>query len=129
MEEYKLPHGCNPAALIGASSAILRDAIIHAGIGPILEPFVRLKVEVPEEYLGQVITDIVESGGEIMELESQDILDSGVYSDSTLYLPPAWMSPSALSSRDKESSMRSMKKSIYAESSLHKMLYFYNRLR
>ncbi|KAH8118320.1 P-loop containing nucleoside triphosphate hydrolase protein [Phellopilus nigrolimitatus] len=108
------PIDASPAVLAGAASVILRRALQRAGLGSLMEPYVRLKVVVGEEHIGRVIKDLTEHGGE-----------TGGSSDGD----EGWMSPSALSESGSGNMGTSIKRAIHAVAPLSQMLDFNNRLR
>lgn len=135
VKRFNLPMESNPSLLSGASSVILRDVVLKAGIGPVMEPYIRLKVDVPEDHFGKVIKDLTEHGGEVMNLASQSSLavdeeEVVPFLHDGVYIPPDWLSPSSLPTSSQGSGMNaSLKRSIYAVAPLSKMLDFSNRLR
>jgi elongation factor G len=120
-----------PAIVIGATSATLRRRIRDAGMGPLLEPFVFLKISVSESSLGKVIKDLTERGGEVLDLDdgvsSQE--DKEGYSEEGIYVPPEWLSPSATPSSLARSSGSHIRRSIQAVAPLSQFMDYSNRLR
>ncbi|KIJ20260.1 hypothetical protein PAXINDRAFT_67798 [Paxillus involutus ATCC 200175] len=134
---YSLPRDAPPSILTGASSYILRSKLKEAGMGPILEPFVKLKVSVHEDTLGKVVKDITESGGEVIDLTS-DVSPSSAteeegepYPTDGVYIPPDELSPSSASSRASSSASHAprAKRTIRAIAPLSRMLDYSTRLR
>ncbi|TDL29474.1 translation elongation factor 2 [Rickenella mellea] len=129
---FNVPDGAHPSILAGASSVILRRTLSDVGMGPIMEPFVRLKVDVTEDHFGRVIKDLTEHGGELLNLASQESLtlddDALPFSNDGVYIPPAWLSPSSIATSSAVT-MSNLKRTIYALAPLGKMLDFSNRLR
>ncbi|KAF9464444.1 P-loop containing nucleoside triphosphate hydrolase protein [Collybia nuda] len=122
--------------LTGASAAILRNRIRDAGVGPVMEPFVHLKISVNEDSLGKVVKDLTEHGGEVLDLGtspsmSMDETDEvGGYPEDGIYVPPSWLSPSGGSSGTSQSSMSlRVRRTVHALAPLSKMLDYSNRLR
>ena len=131
---WTLPGPTVPAsALTHACTAILREDLKRQGLGPILEPYVRVKVDVTDDLVGKVIKDLTEHGGEIQEL--QDSVASGLGDDEPfvtngLYIPPDWLTPcsSSLSGSATSGSVQS-RRSVNAIAPLSRMLDYLIRLR
>jgi elongation factor G len=123
-----------PSALAGASSHILREILGETGMGPLMEPYVRVKVEISEEHIGKVMKDLTEHRADILDLEAvsaagTSAYDAQPYARDGLYVPPDWLTPcSALSTRDTSPSVR-LKRSIHATAPLSQMLDYSGRLR
>ena len=126
------PSNAPNSILGGASAIILRDHVKTRGRGPIMEPYIKIRVSVDSDVLGQVIKDLVEHGGEIVDLaESSLPLDeetSTPYGQEGVYIPPKWLSPSTMSSVDVENHVR-LKRPVYAVAPLSQMLDYSTRLR
>lgn len=114
-----------------AAAATLRCRLREAGLGPILEPFIFLKISVTESTLGKVVKDLTEHGGEILELGDNGSGHDDVtgYSDEGIYSPPEWMSPSGSPSSLSRSSSSHVKRSVRAVAPLSRFLDYSNRLR
>lgn len=122
-----------PSVLTGAAAGVLRHLFRSAGPGPILEPFINLKVTVPESHLGKVIRDLTEHGGEVSELgsgstASQDGEVTGGYLEDGLYIPPSWLTPSATDSL-LGSSTSKIKRAVFGSAPLSQFLDYSQRLR
>lgn len=132
---YHYPEEAPASTLAGASAFILRNHIRGFGPGPILEPYIRVKVTVNEDSLGKIVKDLTENGGEIQDLgadaaalsSGEDELDP--YPDDGIYTPPEWLSPSSSSFTQSEGSPARLKRSIYALAPLSRMLDYSSRLR
>ena len=138
IKSFTLAPGSPPAALASASSLLLRQMLKNSGSGIILEPFIRVKVDVPETVMGKVVKDLTENGGEIQDMltDSRSLSsigngDQGVVPFSTegLYIPPAWITPSAMTTAEGEIMSSGQKRSIHALAPLSKMLDYQSRLR
>lgn len=131
--QYILPHQAPPSILTGASSYILCSKLREAGMGPVLEPYINLKVSVHVDILGKVVKDITENGGEILDLGSSSLAvdeDGDPYpSNGGLYIPPEELSPSSTSLRVSSSDLPQAKRTIYATAPLSQMLDYSTRLR
>lgn len=132
--QYTLPRHASPSILTGASSYILRSKLREAGMGPILEPYVNLKVSVHVDALGKVVKDITENGGEVLDLASSSATvdeDEDPYPLDGLYMPPEELSPSSTSLRvsSSASALPQTKRTIYAIAPLSRMLDYSTRLR
>ncbi len=122
-----------PSILTGATAGVLRQLFRNAGPGPILEPFITLKVTVPESHLGKVIRDLTEHGGEISELGTgstmnQDSEVSGGYPEEGAYIPPSWLTPSATDSLLGPSTSK-IKRAVHGLAPLSQFLNYSQRLR
>lgn len=121
--------------LAGASASILRQMLRDQGTGPLMEPYVNVKVTFNEEHLGQVTRDLVEHGAELSEVASgaagaTDSEGEGLpFSSEGLYIPPAKLSPSAMTSDGGRYMPGSIKRFINATCPLSQMLDYSNRLR
>lgn len=127
-----LPKGVPPSVLTGAAAFILRQHLRDAGRGPILEPFVALKVSVNEDSLGKAVTDLTEHGAEVLDLGTGSVVDAdgteevGGYPEEGNYIPPRWLSPSGVNTRENAARL---KRTINAVAPLSQMLDYSNRLR
>ncbi|THH32893.1 hypothetical protein EUX98_g1262 [Antrodiella citrinella] len=128
VEKYEHPKDAPSTVLAGAAARVLREWLKKAGMGPIFEPYIRLKVNVYEESLGRIVKDITEHGGEVLDLasgaEGEDEVDG--YLSDALFVPPESLSPSSLASTHDATTLR---RSIHAVAPLSRMLNFSNRLR
>ncbi|OSX60292.1 hypothetical protein POSPLADRAFT_1047756 [Postia placenta MAD-698-R-SB12] len=136
LKSYNYPHAnAPPSVLAGASAVILRSCIRNAGMGPLLEPFVRLKITVNEDSVGKVVRDLTEHGGEVLDLATGSGGAAGAeedlqpYSENGVYIPPQELSPSSGNVRDGDVSSSRFKRSIHAIAPLSRMLDYSNRLR
>lgn len=130
--QYIFPRQAPPSILIGASSYILRSKLREAGMGPILEPYINLKVSVHVDTLGKVVKDITENGGEVLDLASSPVAvdeDGGPYPSDGLYIPPEELSPSLTFVSSSASALPQGKRTIYAIAPLSRMLDYSTRLR
>lgn len=121
-----------PSILTGAAAGVLRQFFRSAGPGPIMEPFINLKVTVPESHLGKVIRDLTEHGGEILELGAGSTAGadevSGGFSEEGVYIPPLWLTPSATDGSIKSSTSR-VKRAVHGSAPLSQFLDYSQRLR
>lgn len=138
IHSYDLSPASPPSALAGASSHILREILGETGMGPLMEPYVRIKVEVSEECIGKVVKDLTEHHGEILDLGAAGSTTTGPseydahhpYPRDGLYVPPDWLTPcSALFSTSDASQIVRLKRSIHALAPLSHMLDYSGRLR
>ncbi len=117
----------------GGSAIILRDHVRNRGRGPLMEPYIKIRVSVGSDVLGQVIKDLVEHGGEILDLaESSLPMDEEIstpYGQEGVYIPPKWLSPSTMSSADVENHSFLLNRPVYAVAPLSQMLDYSTRLR
>lgn len=143
---YTLSEGAPAHALAAGVAHILRRVLNETGMGPLMEPYVRLRVEVAEEYIGAVIKDILEHQGEIVDLSSEADISraeattssnpssSGaenvlLYQHEGLYVPPEWLTPCSSGPSKNVGSGSQLKRSIYASAPLSQMLDYSARLR
>ena len=133
IKHIRVDEGAPPMVVTGASSSALRKAVMSAGEGDVMEPYVKVKVDVGLEHIGKVISDLTEHGGEIQDLDSSAEEDEsgGSLGDDSVYIPPAWVTPSSASLHTSLSSSNSIhaKKSVYAVAPLSRMLDYSTRLR
>ena len=128
---YTLPPSVSSSFLAGATAAILRDHLRAARPGPILEPYVLLKISINEGSLGKVVKDLTEHGGEVQNLtigterNDVDALDSF---EKNVYIPPPWLSPSRSNTPSKRS-MPELRRSLHALGPLSRFLDYSARLR
>lgn len=127
------PQNATTGVLAGAASVILRRAFQRSGLGSLMEPYVCLMIIVNEEYIGRLIKDLTESGGEVMNFAdqgSEPTDEVGVpYPADSVYLPPEWMTPSASTSQKAGNIGSNMKRVVHAVAPLSQMLDFNTRLR
>lgn len=130
---YRYPVQAPTSVLAGGSAVILRQYFRALGMGPLMEPYIRLKVAVNEETLGKAVKDLTEHGGELLDLAtsstgvSEGDQEVGPYPEDGVYIPPAELSPSA--SYLKGSATASMRRAVHAYAPLSQMLDYSNRLR
>ena len=124
-----------PSIVTGATATILRRRIRDAGMGPILEPFVALKISVNESSLGKVVKDLTEHNGEVVELSNGTNVgpsgqeDIGGFSDEGVYIPPEWLSPSGSQISHTISYGSRLKRSLQGVAPLSQFLDYSSRLR
>lgn len=133
LKEFSIPSTTTAAILTGATAAILRGRIRDAGTGPVMEPFVYLKITVNEDSLGKVVKDLTEHGTEVLDLGTGSVTadgpeEVGGYPEGGVYIPPLWLSPSGGSDSYSKSGLR-MKRSVQALGPLSQILDYSNRLR
>ena len=138
VQKFSNVPGSPHAALAAASSTLLRKILHGAGAGDVMEPYIRVKVNVPETAMGRVVKDLTEHNGEILELESgasaaadsiDDDVESAPYSVDMIYVPPRWVSPCAVAQGAQLVDVARLKRSIHAVAPLSKMLDYSTRLR
>ncbi|KAG6336853.1 hypothetical protein ID866_2249 [Astraeus odoratus] len=130
---FNLPRDAPPSILAGASSAIMRNTLKNAGMGPVLEPYIKLRISVHEDTIGTVVKDIIDNGGEILDLGSDATPAFGTEGEQHIhtdgvYIPPAKLSPSSTSPGIVGHSPHS-KRTIHAIAPLSQMLDYSMRLR
>ena len=136
VQKFSNAPGSPPAALAAVSSALLRKILQEAGAGDVMEPYIRVKVDVPETAMGKVVKDLTEHNGEILDLESDASsstnstdVESGPYSADMIYVPPRWVSPCASAQTGELVDAVRLKRSVHAVAPLSKMLDYTTRLR
>ena len=135
LKGFSLPPVAPASTLTGATAVILRDRIRSAGIGPLMEPFVQLKVSVTEDSLGMVVKDLTEHGGEVLDLGTGPSFTGDTdeeaegYAEEGVYIPPSWLSPSSGADASGSFGTIHRRRSLYALTPLSKMLDYSNRLR
>ncbi|KAI0347230.1 P-loop containing nucleoside triphosphate hydrolase protein [Trametopsis cervina] len=134
---YSYPEQVLPAsvqALAGGSAIILRNILKQAGMGPLMEPYIRVKVTVNEEHVGKIVKDLTENGGEVLDLAASSVgvvdgdQDIGPYPQDGVYIPPEELSPSA-SAFNASTSSASFRRSVHALAPLSRLLDYSSRLR
>ncbi|KAF8339175.1 P-loop containing nucleoside triphosphate hydrolase protein [Cantharellus anzutake] len=123
-----------PAILMAAASHALRTAIRRCGPGDFLEPFIQVKVNVADEHLGKVIRDLIEGGGEVVDMAMGEQEAVAGYEEDGVYIPPAWVTPTSGSLNQASSSEHGgaqvmLKRSVHAFAPLSSMLDYSTRLR
>lgn len=132
VKNYRYPLDVPATVLAGGSAVLLREQLKQAGMGPLMEPYIHLKITVNEETLGKVVKDLTEHGGEVLDLASSSVgvtdgeQDVGPYPDDGVYIPPEVLSPSASAQKGGSASMR---RAVHAVAPLSQMLDYSNRLR
>jgi elongation factor G len=135
VREINIPASLPASALTGAAAVILRNHIRDAGMGPVLEPFVSLKVSVNEDSLGKAVKDLTEHGAEVLDLGTGSMVGAdgteevGGYPEEGNYIPPTWLSPSGHNNLKNSAASPSQKRTINAVAPLSQMLDYSNRLR
>lgn len=115
-----------------AAASTMRTRLRQAAMGPILEPFVNLKVSVSESSLGKVVKDLTEHGGEVTDLGDGAVGfddDTTSFSEEGVYVPPDWMSPSGSPSSLSRSAGSHVRRSVQGVAPLSQFLDYSNRLR
>lgn len=124
-----------PSVLASAAASLLRHRLREAGPGPVMEPYMNLKVSVAEDNLGKVVKDLTEHGGEVLDLGSNAVtggLDADsidAYPENGVYVPPEWLSPSSTPGNVTGKGGPSLRRSVHAIVPLSRMLDYSTRLR
>ncbi|RDB22813.1 Ribosome-releasing factor 2, mitochondrial [Hypsizygus marmoreus] len=135
LKDFALPSNASVSMLTGATAVILRNRIRDAGVGPVMEPFVHLKISVTEDSLGKVVKDLTEHGGEVLDLGTGSAMaadgseEVGGYPEDGVYIPPSWLSPSGGTNLSGSSGSPRLRRSVHALAPLSKILDYSNRLR
>lgn len=127
--DFLVPSSAHISTLTGACAMILHNRLRDAGTGPVMEPYVHLKISVNEDNIGKVVRDLTEHGGEVLDLGTGSSADeAGGYPYEGVYIPPSWLSPSGVSS-ESGSGLSQVKRSIHAHAPLSQFLDYSTRLR
>ena len=98
-----------------------------------MEPYIQIRVSLGSDVLGPVMKDLVEHGGEILDLAESNVPlgeeNSVPYSQEGVYVPPKLLSPSSLSFVDEGTHSVQPKRPVYAVAPLSQMLDYSTRLR
>ena len=131
-----IDEGAPPACITGAARNAIQRAVAEAGPGDVMEPYVRLKVEVNTEHIGRVAGDLMEHGGRSVELDagSDDSVDPPKsdalrYFEDNAYCPPSWVTPSSVNEAPSSSHTIQTNRTIHAIAPLSRMLDYSSRLR
>ncbi|KAF7965622.1 hypothetical protein HWV62_42627 [Athelia sp. TMB] len=128
-----LPRELDASVLAGAAAVVLRAHLRAAGTGPVLEPYIRVKVTVNEDSLGKVVKDLTEHGGEVSALGADAGPDDayGPYSHEGVYIPPDALSTSSASynSHGGGGGAPRVRRTVHATAPLSQMLEYNTRLR
>ncbi|VDB85439.1 unnamed protein product [Peniophora sp. CBMAI 1063] len=130
LSSHNLTPGAPLTVLTGASAFVLREQFKARGPGPIMEPFIQLNISATEDTVGRIVKDLTEHGGEVLDLagSSTGAEDSDPYPQDGVYIPPAWLSPSAMDSGSDAGTAR-QRRNISAVAPLSQMLDYSVRLR
>jgi len=127
------PFGVDPSIAASASAVLLRKRIRDVGMGPVMEPYIRIKVTMNEDSLGTVVRDLTENGGEVSELGADGNItadaDLGPHTQDGVYIPPDAVSTSSTSYLTTSSAAPRLKRTICALAPLSRMLDYSSRLR
>ncbi|KAI0068795.1 P-loop containing nucleoside triphosphate hydrolase protein [Artomyces pyxidatus] len=134
VSSFTCPPDVPASVLAGASAVILRNNLRARAMGPLMEPFVQLRISVGEEVLGKVVKDVTEHGGEVLDLAGSNVSIDGeaalAYSDDGVYIPPKWLSPSTMSwAKSADTHALRQRRSVTAVAPLSRMLDYSTRLR
>ncbi|TFY83945.1 hypothetical protein EWM64_g76 [Hericium alpestre] len=133
VSSFQCPTDAPPSILAGASTVILRNRLKARPPGPLMEPFIRLRISVGDDAIGKVVKDLTEHGGEVLDLASANASADGddvqAYSQDGLYIPPAWLSPSTADTSGGGANASLHRRTIHALAPLSQMLDYSTRLR
>ncbi|KAF9534209.1 P-loop containing nucleoside triphosphate hydrolase protein [Crepidotus variabilis] len=123
-----------PSVVAGAAATIMRQRFKEGGFGPLLEPFIRLKVTITENQVGKIVKDLTERGGEVLDMGDGSMLGDNLeelegYSQNGVYIPPEWLSPSGTPAALVGQSASHVKRSVQGVAPLSQFLNYSNRLR
>ena len=118
----------------GATAAVVRKRIHDAGSGPLLEPFIHLRISVAENQVGKVVKDLTERGGEVLGMDEGSYVGDGVeelesYGEDGVYIPPDWLSPSGSVPAQRVRSASHLKRIVQGLAPLSRFLDYSSRLR
>lgn len=137
IHEHDCPQGVPISSLTPATAVILRNCLQKSGTGPIMEPFIHLKLTVDEGSLGRLVKDLTERGGEVLDLGTgSESLASAAgedeqegYPSDGVYIPPKWVSPSASNLSNQGDSPLRSRRVLRAVAPLAQLLDYNTRLR
>ena len=133
VNSFTCPYGIHPSIAASASAVLLRNRIREVGMGPVMEPYIRIKVTVNENSLGMTVSDLTENGGEVSELGADANVaidaDLGPYTQDGVYIPPDVVSTSSTSYSVGSSATPRLRRTIHAIAPLSRMLDYSSRLR
>ena len=118
----------NPNIVASGAAVLLRNRMREAGMGPIMEPYIRYKVTVNEVSLGRVVRDLTENGAEVTDATVATNSDEGPYPPDGVYVPPKELSTFTKSHTSTSSEPR-LTRTIHGTAPLSKMLDYSSRLR
>ena len=131
VDTHTLDIGAPPTLLISATSEAIRHALQRSNRYPLMEPYARVKVDVDEGNLGNVVKDLTEHGGEILDLGMASGMaddEIGPFKSEGVYIPSDILTPSSAAQRATGGSS-SMKRTVHANAPLAQMLDYASRLR
>ena len=129
VHKLSVPSWANPSIVASGAAVLLRNRMREAGMGPIMEPYIRYKVTVNEDSLGRVVRDLRENGAEVTDLGADATgtdSDEGPYPQDGVYVPPEEHSTKSYTSSSLEPRLR---RTIRGTAPLNKMLDYSSRLR
>jgi elongation factor G len=135
VNRFTCPSGVDPSIAASAGAVLLRNRIREVGMGPVMEPYIRIKVTVNEDSLGTVIRDLTEHGGELSQLGADASIatdadeELGPFTQDGVYIPPDAFSTASTSYSTASSATPQLKRTIYAIAPLSRMLDYSSRLR
>lgn len=135
VNEYNYPREADPSILASAAAVLLRNHLRHVGMGPVMEPYIRIKVTVNEDSLGKVVKDLTENGGEVSDLGEDSSVgantdeDHSPYPQDGVYIPPDELSTSSMSYSANDGSAPRLRRTVHAIAPLSRMLDYSTRLR
>lgn len=133
VKKLSAPYAGSPSIVASGAAVLLRNRMREAGMGPIMEPYIRFKVTVKEDSLGKVVQDLTEHGAEVTDLGADatvaaDSDDVGAYSQDGVYVPPEELSTSTKPYTSGSSEPR-LRRTIHGTAPLSQMLDYSSRLR
>lgn len=122
------------SVVAGATASVVRQYIKECGSGPLLEPFIRLKVSISESQISKVVKDVTERGGEVLDMGGGSTVGDALediegYTEDGVYVPPEWLSPSGTTIALTGLSASQAKRSVQAQAPLSQFLDYSSRLR
>ncbi|KAJ7764987.1 P-loop containing nucleoside triphosphate hydrolase protein [Mycena maculata] len=135
VQKIDVPSAASASVLTPAAAVVLRNHLRDAGMGPVLEPFVALRVAVGEDALGKAVKDLTEHGAEVLDLGTGALLGAdgteevGGFPEEGNYMPPGWLSPSGDPTRAGAAAAPRLKRTINAMAPLSQLLDYSSRLR
>lgn len=121
-------HVPDPPTLLAGAAARILSQLIRETTPVILEPYIQLRITVPEEGFGKVVKNLTEHNAEILDMVDGHGAPLADERQDSVYLPPAWLSPAA-SSVVEQSQTRRVRRIVTAIAPLSSVLDYAGTLK